>query len=182
MRRAVAPGITVVAAAALIGLLVFGLAARSDRRSLDDAVASGRRPAAPGATRALPVLGASTTRTLASYRGQVVVLNFWASWCDPCRAEAPLLQRAQPALAAHGGTVLGVTYRDTTSDAQAFASQYHLTYPSLRDVDGDLAAAYGTKALPETFVLDRTGRVYELSRGEVSNAFVARALSLAETS
>lgn len=180
VRRALAPTVSVLLAAALVGLLVYGLAARADNHSLDNAVAAGRLPAAPGASQSLPALEAGGRRTLASYRGQVVVVNFWASWCDPCRAEAPLLQRAQATLAAHRATILGITFRDTASDSQAFVRQYHLTYPSLRDVDGSLAASFATKALPETFVLDRQGRVAELSRGEVNQAFVDRAIALAE--
>ena len=89
---------------------------------------------------------------------------------------------AQATLAAHGATVLGVTYRDTTSDSEGFVREYHLTYPSLRDVDGTLADSYGTKALPETFVVDRQGRVVSLSRGEVNQAFIDRAVALAERS
>ena len=182
MRRALAPAISVLFAVGLIGLLVYGLAARADNHSLDDAVASGRLPVAPGSNQQLPTLGATTQRTLASYSGHVVVLNFWASWCDPCRAEAPLLQRAQASLAQHGATVLGVTFRDTTSDSEGFVRQYHLAYPSVRDVNGTLAASYATKALPETFVLDRRGRVVDLRRGEIDQAFLNRAIALAERS
>jgi cytochrome c biogenesis protein CcmG, thiol:disulfide interchange protein DsbE len=174
------PGLAVVAAVALVGLLVYGVASRTDNHTLDDAVAGGKRPAAPD--RSLPVLQSSGRRTLADYRGRVVILNFWASWCDPCRAEAPLLERAQGTLAAHNATVLGITYRDTTSDSKDFVRQYHLTYPSLRDVDGKLADSYGTKALPETFVVDRQGRIAAISRGEVNQAFIDRAVALAERS
>jgi cytochrome c biogenesis protein CcmG/thiol:disulfide interchange protein DsbE len=174
------PGLAVVAAVALMGLLVYGVASRTDSHTLDNAVASGGRPVAPD--RSLPMLAGSGQRTLADYRGRVVIVNFWASWCDPCRAEAPLLQRAQPTLAAHNATVLGITYRDTTPDSKDFVRQYHLTYPSLRDVDGKLADAYGTKALPETFVVDRQGRIAAISRGEVDQAFINRAVALAERS
>lgn len=176
------PALSTLFAVALVGLLVFGLAARGDNHSLDDAVASDRLPLAPAINQSLPMLGDAAHRTLASYRGQVVVLNFWASWCEPCRAEAPLLQRAQTSLTVHHATVLGITYRDTTGDSEAFVRQYGLAYPSLRDVDGTLAGAYGTKALPETFVLDRRGRVTALSRGEVNQAFIDRAVALAARS
>jgi cytochrome c biogenesis protein CcmG/thiol:disulfide interchange protein DsbE len=111
-----------------------------------------------------------------------VVLNFWASWCTPCAAEAPLLERAQQRLVRERATVLGVAYRDTTPDALSFVRQHHLTYPSLRDVNGALAQAYGTSALPETFVLDRAGRVAAISRGEVTSAFLAQAIGRAERS
>ena len=175
MRRSAVPFVAVVAAVALVALLVYGVVQRDDNRTLDDAVAHGQAPAAPD--RSLPLLDGRGDRTLASFRGRAVVLNFWASWCTPCRQEAPLLERAQQRLAAHGGTVLGVTYRDTTSDAQAFMRRFGLTYPSVRDIDGKLAESYGTRALPETFVIDRQGRVRAISRGVVSQRFLDAALA-----
>src|SRR3954452_10476219 len=111
MRRLAGPIVALLLAGALVALLVVGLAQKGDDRTIDDAVAKGQRPSAPD--RALPVLGGDGSRSLASFRGQVVVLNFWASWCEPCRAEARVLQRVQDRLArTHAGTVLGVTYRD----------------------------------------------------------------------
>ncbi len=167
-------------AAAVIALLVFGLGTQGASRSLDNAVDRGQRPAAPDRT--LPILGAAGARSLASYRGRVVVVNFWASWCDPCAAEAPLLEQTQRQLAASGaGTVLGVAYKDLTPDSLSFVRTQKLTYPSLRDSAGRLASAYGTDALPETFVLDRKSRVVAISRGQITKpAFLARAITEAE--
>lgn len=177
MKRTLLPILTALAALALVGLLVYGITARSDDHSLDNAVAHGRRPAAPD--RRLPLLGAAGQRALADYRGRVVVVNVWASWCEPCRAEAPLLEHAQATLAQHQGTILGVTFRDTSPDSLAFVREFHLSYPSVRDVDGRLARDYGTKALPETFVLDRQGRIAAISRGQVDRSFLDRAIALA---
>ena len=179
MKRVFGPLAAVVGAVGLIALLVFGLTTTGSDKSIDNAVARGVYPAAP--QRSLPLLAGGGERTLADYRGRIVVLNFWASWCDPCRAEARLLEQAQHKLAS-SGTVLGVTYRDTTPDSLAFVHQYGLTYPSLRDVDGKLAESYGTKALPETFVIDRNSRIVSISRGEVSQAFLDRAIARAQSS
>jgi cytochrome c biogenesis protein CcmG, thiol:disulfide interchange protein DsbE len=112
----------------------------------------------------------------------VVVLNFWASWCEPCRAEAPLLQRAQQTLQAHRATVLGVSYLDASPDSEAFARHYHLSYPELRDTDGEFAHAYGTNQLPESFIVDRSGRIVAIARGEIGEPFVRRAIALAQQS
>lgn len=108
-----------------------------------------------------------------------MLLNFWASWCQPCEDEAPLLERAQASLLGDRGTVLGVTYKDVTVDSQSFVRRFHLTYPNLRDGNGSFAEAYGTDQLPESFLIDRQGRVRAIERGEIGEAFLARAISLA---
>jgi len=178
MRRFALPVTVAVAGVALIALLIFGLATKNASRSLDNAVALGHYPSAPVAT--LPVLGQTGDSSLAAYRGKVVVLNFWASWCVPCQTEAPMLQRAQRTLLAADGTVLGVTYDDATPDSESFVHQYGLTYPQLRDVDGNFAHSYGTDQLPESFVIDRVGRVVAISRGEVTQAWINHAIAVAQ--
>jgi len=180
-RRAV-PILVSLAGACLIGLLVYGVSARSANRTLDEQVAQSRHPRAPDATRMLPRLDGDGDASLASFRGKVVVLNFWASWCAPCQVEAPLLERAQSQLERHDGTVLGVTYLDASPDSRAFVSRYHLSYPNLRDDDGVFAHSYGTDQLPESFVVDRQGQIVAISRGEIDQAFLDRAIALAQSS
>ena len=84
------------------------------------------------------------------------MLNFWASWCDACVGETQTLERAQKVLAPTAARCSGATYQDVPSDSKAFLRKHHLTYPNVVDSDIKLATAYGTRALPETFVIDRT--------------------------
>ncbi|HEY2535836.1 MAG TPA: TlpA disulfide reductase family protein [Solirubrobacteraceae bacterium] len=185
MRGRLLPILVCLAGACLIGLLVYGVTTQGASRTLDEAVAKGQHPPAPQAGRTLPVLSGATAGTgdsLASYKGKVVVLNFWASWCVPCQTEAPLLEHAQSRLRAHDATVLGVTYLDASTDSQAFLREHHITYPNLRDTTGEFAHAYGTDQLPESFVIDRNGGVVAVSRGQIGPAFVDGAIKLAESS
>ncbi len=179
MKRLALPTVAAFAAIALIGLLGYGLSSRADDRSLDDAVARNARPAAPSST--LPVLGTTSRRSLADLRGQIVVLNFWASWCPPCETESPALVETQRRLQRDGtGTVLGVTRDDSKEASLKKVSEWQINYPSLRDVDNVLAKKYGSKNVPETFVIDTRGRVVAVSRGEIDREFLDNAVRTAQ--
>jgi cytochrome c biogenesis protein CcmG/thiol:disulfide interchange protein DsbE len=180
-KRLLLPALASLAGACLVALLVYGVATQSASRTLDQQVASKHFPLAPDSSRPLARLGAPGHASLASYRGGVVVLNFWASWCEPCRIEAPLLQRAQRALQALGGNVIGVADLDASPDSEAFVRRNHLTFPQLRDSDGAFSRAYGTNQLPESFIIDRAGRIVAISRGEIGEHFLQRALTLARS-
>jgi cytochrome c biogenesis protein CcmG, thiol:disulfide interchange protein DsbE len=182
VRRRALPILASLLGACLVGLLIYGVSAQSASRTLDEQLAHGRRPSAPDAIRPLPALSGHGETSLASLKGKVVVLNFWASWCEPCQVEAPLLEHAQSELERDGGTVLGVTYLDASPDSQSFVRRYRLTYPNLLDADGTFAHSYGTDQLPESFVIDRNGRVAAISRGEIDQAFLNRAIALAQSS
>jgi cytochrome c biogenesis protein CcmG/thiol:disulfide interchange protein DsbE len=164
----------IVAAAALVALLAYGVASQGTDSTIDDALNKGQRITAPTST--LPRLGASGKASLSDYRGQVVVLNFWASWCPPCIDELPLLERTQRRLASRQATVLGVNYKDIPEDALGFVDRFHLSYPSVRDRDGDYAKDYGARAFPETFVIDRGGRIAALRRGPVDQRWLDQTL------
>jgi cytochrome c biogenesis protein CcmG, thiol:disulfide interchange protein DsbE len=163
--------VVVAACAALVGLLAYGVASRAGDTSIDDALLQGERPQAPDER--LPVLGADgRSASLADYRGKVVVLNVWASWCDPCVKELPLLQQTQERISARGATLLGVNTKDFTDEALDMVRRFKLTYPSLRDRDGNFVREYGTVAYPETFVIDRQGRVATRRRGPVDREWL----------
>ena len=158
------------AAAALVGLLAYGVVSKRADTTLDEAVAKGRRPAAPMAV--LPWLQRAGEGSLADYRGKVVVLNVWASWCDPCREELPLLQRTHEKIASQGGLVLGVDTQDASASAIDFLAARKATFPSLRDRDRSYGRRFGVLGYPETFLIDRSGRVAALRRFPVTQAWL----------
>jgi cytochrome c biogenesis protein CcmG/thiol:disulfide interchange protein DsbE len=172
MRRLLAPIPVAVlcAVVALVALLAYGLASNEPDRSVDDALAAGQRERAPAVE--LPRLSGAGEGSLADYRGQVVVLNFWASWCDPCRAESPLLQRWHERLRRDDATVVGIDVQDVSGDARRFVGAHGLTYPMLRDGGGDLREQFGILGFPETFVIDRRGRIAAVARGPVDDRFM----------
>lgn len=96
---------------------------------------------------------------LRALRGQPVVLNFWASWCNPCRREFPLLRDALEARAEDDLAVVGIVYRDISSDARAFADEFGATWALALDEDSEAARAYGVRAIPQTFFVRRDGTV-----------------------
>jgi cytochrome c biogenesis protein CcmG, thiol:disulfide interchange protein DsbE len=161
---------SVLVVAGLLALLVWRVVHQD--KGVARELGKGKRPAAPHFD--LSRLDTPGKLSLAAYRGKVVVLNFWASWCSPCRAETPLLERWQRLLSSRGATVLGVDVLDVEADAVRFARKHHVTYPLLRDGDGSAARRFGVIGYPETVVLDRRGRVAALSRGPVDDGFMRR--------
>ena len=142
--------IAVLGVVAVVGLLVFGLLSKgSSRLQPGDAVP----------TASLPLLEGGGRESLAAQRGRWVLVNFWASWCIPCRAEAPALEEFQRRYGGPRFTVVGIDTQDLSGDALAFVERYGLSYPQLRDGEGDAADEYGTTGVPENFLVDPAGKV-----------------------
>jgi cytochrome c biogenesis protein CcmG/thiol:disulfide interchange protein DsbE len=113
--------------------------------------------------------------TLADLKGKPALVNFWASWCEPCREEAPEVARLSRSL--HGqGAVIGIDYTDREDSARSFLRKYGWTFPVLSDPNGIYGAKYGFSALPTTLVLDSAGRVTAILRGPQSVADFRREL------
>jgi cytochrome c biogenesis protein CcmG, thiol:disulfide interchange protein DsbE len=154
----------VIAVLAVIGLLGFGLLSKGE-----GSLAVGDQAPDKKLTR----LGSPGTGEIADYRGKWVLVNFWASWCEPCKAEAPALESFQQAHAGDRFTVLGVNLDDTTDDALVFVRNYGLTYPQLREGDGaDRRDAFGMTGFPESFLIDPQGDVALIWRGPVDERFL----------
>ncbi len=176
MRRFVVPAGVAGIAILLLALLVFGVTSQGENTSIDASIARGVLPAVPNANMALPVLGSDATERISELHGKVVVLNVFASWCQPCQAEAPVLEHAQRTIAHDDATVLGVTYLDTSTASEQFVRQWHLTYPVVRDVDGNFVRGLGTDGVPETFVIDRQGRIAAVRRYQLNSQWLERTL------
>jgi cytochrome c biogenesis protein CcmG/thiol:disulfide interchange protein DsbE len=164
--------------AVLLVLLGWKMVTAARGQNLGSAVTAGRSPAAPEFE--LPRLGGKGTLRLSSLRGKVVVVNFWASWCAPCKDEAPLLERAWRRWRARGVVILGVNAQDFTSDARAFVRRYGLTYPSVHDAAGETLERYGVTGFPETWFVNREGRlVAERVQGPLTAVQLERDIEVA---
>jgi cytochrome c biogenesis protein CcmG/thiol:disulfide interchange protein DsbE len=158
--RAIAAFLAVLA---VVGLLTYGLISKGSSR-----VEIGE--AAP--TTKLPRLEGKGVSSLAAYRGRWVLVNIWASWCGPCRQEAPTLESFQHDNHSRDFTVLGIDTRDLSHDGRAFVRKFGLSYPQLRDGDGNAAHQYGTTGVPENFLVDPSGKVRLLQVGPVTAAYL----------
>lgn len=106
----------------------------------------------------IPLFSGGTFR-LSEHRGQVVVVNFWASWCPPCRDEAPVLERAWQRYRDQGVVLVGLDIWDSEEDARAFLAEFGITYPNGPDSNGDTAIEYGLTGIPETFFIRPDGTI-----------------------
>jgi len=173
--------LVVLLAAAFLVLLGYGLTAKADDDDIDQALAQGASAPAPDFE--LAVLGpgrgplparvktalADGRLSLSELRGRPVALNLWASWCPPCRAEQPDLERAWRAERERGDVLfLGIDQQDLTPDARAWIDEFGVTYPQVRDPSDRTARSYGATGLPETYFIDARGRVVGHVIGQIT--------------
>lgn len=129
----------------------------------------------------LPLLDGSGTLAEEDLEGRAVVINFWASWCIPCREEAPLFQKAWESYRDEGVVFLGVNIKDAQSDAREFVKEFGITYPVVRDLEQTLTQDFGVKGLPETFFVDHRwtfiGAISGTASGEQGSTVILGAVS-----
>lgn len=154
--------IAVVAAVAFVALLGYGIVAKNG-----PSIEVGQKaPDAP-----VERLDGSGETSLADYRGKWVLVNFWASWCEPCRIEAPTIERFSRQNEGKV-VVIGMDVKDETGAATKFAQEYGLSYELLHDGDGNRMDAYAIKALPESFLVDPEGNLALIARGVIDKAYL----------
>lgn len=166
-----AQALAVLVVAGLLALLGWKLTHQEGGELLAD-VAENRKPAAPGFE--LPRLDTDGQLTLSSLRGKVVLVNFWATWCDPCRKEIPRLQRAWTRYRGRDVVFLGIDTQDFRGDARRALRKYGVTYPNVYDGRGRVFRRYGGLPLPRSFVLDRQGRIVGHHHGELHDDDIER--------
>lgn len=126
-----------------------------------------QRKSGPAPDFTLPLYGGGEI-TLSALRGQVVVLNFWASWCDPCRDEAPFLERAWRKRKDQGVMFIGIDYLDSEKEALAYLKEFDITYPNGPDLASKIAQKYRIRGVPETFIVDPEGRIVFFKPGPMT--------------
>jgi cytochrome c biogenesis protein CcmG/thiol:disulfide interchange protein DsbE len=153
----------IIAILSLLGLLGYGLKVAGPTGGL---VSVQQGPARPFT---LSLFDGSKV-SLNDLKGKVVVLNFWGSWCVPCQAEAPVLERTARAYRDKGVLFVGIDTWDNEADARAFISQYGITYANGLDDKGQITIDYGVSGVPETYFIDRNGQVVRKYVGPMSDA------------
>jgi cytochrome c biogenesis protein CcmG/thiol:disulfide interchange protein DsbE len=155
----------------LLGLLAYGF--RTNPREIPSPLLG--RAAAPFSL----TLFDGSRFTLAEHGGKVVLVNFWASWCIPCREEAPLLEATWRAYREHGVVFVGVNIQDSEPAARAFIREFGTTYPNGQDPGGRIAIDYGVYGIPELFFIGRDGRIAYKHIGAIGPSGLAGSLEAA---
>ena len=164
---------------ALLAVLAWRVVRKSDGGAAA-AIRRGEHPVAPNFD--LARLDRPGRLELSSLRGKAVVLNFWASWCIPCKREAPLLQAASKRWGTKRVVVVGVDANDFKSDGRRFARRYGITYPLVNDGPGNWLDDYGLTGFPETFFVRPSGRVSSWTQGELDREEIEQGIRQALSS
>jgi cytochrome c biogenesis protein CcmG/thiol:disulfide interchange protein DsbE len=161
-----------LAVLAIVGLLAFGLLNKGAAK-----IALGE----PVPDKVLPALPGPGSGSVGDYRGEWVLVNLWASWCVPCREEAPVLERFYERNRGRDTTVVGINVQDNEGDAVAFLAEHPTGYPQLRSVGDERSDAFGSTGVPENFLVEPDGDLALIWRGPVDDQFLhERVLPLIE--
>jgi cytochrome c biogenesis protein CcmG/thiol:disulfide interchange protein DsbE len=156
--------LAVMGVLAVVALLAYGLIKKNE-----DALAGGE----PVPSVTLTDLDGGASDGLGAYEGKWVLINFWSSWCEPCRDEAPVLEQFQQAHSADGFTVVGVALEDIKEESMAFVDEFGLTYPQLRAADSEEAIDdFGLTGRPENVLVDPQGKIALFRRGPVDARYL----------
>ena len=191
--RMVLRALGVLTVVGFIALLVYGLAAQSPDSTIDDALAQARATSAPGFELEVLQRGRQPASlepaidravgdgrvSLSELRGTPVVLNFWASWCEPCRVEAPVLERGWEQAQRQGVLFLGLDMQDVTGDAREFLREFDVSYLNVREGGKETARRYGATGLPETYFISARGQVVGHVIGALDTAQLRAGVSAA---
>jgi len=176
--------LAIAAVSLFVVLLAYGLLSKapndSNRWSRVCCAVLGSVSCSANPTRLAPAL-ADQQITLAELKGSPVVLNFWASWCIPCREEAPILEQGWEKARPRGVLFVGLNMQDLTTDAQAFLRDFHNTYLNIRDQGGDTARSWGVTGVPETFFITPRSKVVGHVIGVVTPADLSEGIAASQS-
>ncbi len=176
IRRFLIPGVVILVIAGFAALLAVGLFMKEPLTGASGAA----RVSRPASDFTLPLFNGGEI-TLSSLRGKPVVINFWASWCPPCREEAPILEKVWRLYREKGVTFIGVDLQDTEAEALAYIEEFDITYPNGPDLDGRITIDYGVGGIPVTFFIDGEGMIISRWVGAINeNMLVERIEELLE--
>lgn len=187
--------VVLVSVLAFIALLAYGLRTSGASTAIDESLAREEAPPAPGFS--LPILESGTLPpglagrlegafadgqlSLDELEGVPVLLNFWASWCIPCREEAPLLQEGWRRYGRQGVLFLGLDMQDLTGDARDFLREFSISYPTIREPSNGVARTYGVTGIPETFFIAPDGNIVSHVIGVISEEQLAAGVAAAKS-
>lgn len=185
--------LAIVAVVLFIALLAYGLIKTAPDDSIDQSLADDRSASAPGFSLEVLEPGTLPSRlegqvgpaladgklALEELRGTPVMLNIWASWCVPCREEAPVLEGGWRSWGKRGVLFLGLDMQDIRSDARNFLREFRISYPTIREPGKEVALRYGATGIPETYFITARGRVVAHAVGAMSSDQLNRGVAAA---